>query len=664
MLRLSVIKGPDKGKTQVFHSTRVTIGDDGRNDFELTDAMVSRFHGVFEVQDDHKRYVFRDLGSLNGSYIRCGSTNHRLHNRNVPQSVVLEGRAQLALGQTLIEVEIDPITVRVDTSTPHAPRSPEAADARNTVVGAPALQGSAPRLRESIVRRVNETPEHLAQRLSPTTDRLQVLFRLARELNALNRIEDILERVVSATFEMFPLANFFAIVVPGAQPDAPMQPLFVRAREDQPGTGVATAATLILSQSLLREVVERRESVLFVRDNLSADDSRKSIVMAQITACLAAPLFGQQRLMGVMQVDSRGRSGMFGYDDLDLFTVLASSAAFAMERAALTRNIYEMFEAFVQASVAAIDSRDPTTAGHSQRVADFTLLTAEAVNHATLPGLANVRFSPAELTELRYAALLHDFGKIGVREEVLQKASRLMPGTYQTLLQRLETARALEQQALMARYYQLLCDQGRAPQPQDLTEIEARGKAVHAHFNRYRDTVVALQGGCPLSDEQRAIVLEMREQRFTDAFGHSHDLLLEEEARDLLIPYGTLNADERRHIESHAGLSRDYLSRIPWSAELARIPCIAARHHEKLDGSGYPEGLSAPDIPHQVRILTITDIFDALTATDRPYKKARSVDDALGILHLEVSQGKLDGDLVQVFETAVVPGLRERIGRR
>ena len=116
---------------------------------------------------------------------------------------------------------------------------------------------------------------------------------------------------------------------------------------------------------------------------------------------------------------------------------------------------------------------------------------------------------------------------------------------------------------------------------------------------------------------------------------------------------------ERRHIESHAALSRDYLSKIPWSAELSRIPCIAGDHHEKLDGSGYPKGIRSDAILPQVRILTICDIFDALTAKDRPYKRARTVPESCAILRQEADQGKLDPALLSIFIDGVIPQIED-----
>jgi HD-GYP domain-containing protein (c-di-GMP phosphodiesterase class II) len=655
------LSGPDRGFTKVFRAPRVSIGDDPQNDLKLNDPLVSRFHGALEIIQN-QFFIYRDLGSRNGSVVVSGETRHHLHDRQQHQSIQINTRARVALGQTVLDIEVqesmavEPVNIG---SSPRLPRArTEVIPAVTLAVPTPAPspdKEDSPQM-SGIARRTIERAEAFSPRLTKHSDQLQVVFRLARELNSLNQIDDILERLVRATFDMFPLANFFAISVQSTDPDGSMTPIFIRTRSGQ-------STEPMLSQSLLNDVVRGREAVMYVRDVTGDNDTRNSILMARITACLAAPLLGQHKLMGVVQVDSRGQSGMFTPEDLDLFTLIASSGAFALERAELTRDIYQMFEAFVYASVAAIDARDPTTAGHSQRVADYTLLLAQAVNGVERGPLSQVRFRPDELTELRYAALLHDFGKIGVREAVLQKSSRLTPERFSLIQQRLDTLRALSQRELLASHYHDLLRAGRAPTAADAAKLDAAVAAESRRLDRFSKALRDLQVPRPLTSADIAIVQEMARLTLPTPGGPPTRLLEDEDLLNLSIHAGTLNDAERRHIESHAGLSRDYLSKIPWRSELARIPCIAGDHHEKLDGSGYPRGIPAPEIIPQVRILTICDIFDALTAKDRPYKRARSVPDSCNILREEADQLKLDPSLVGLFIEAVVPqledGLRE-----
>ena len=634
MLRVSILRGPDQGLYKTFRSSRVSIGGGEHNDLTLHDEMVSRFHGLIEFKQDDE-FTYKDLGSLNGTLLLCNAQRHHLHNRHQHQTVVLKEKARIAMGQTLLEVEVAPENSSRTVSSLNLPRTAGLTTTRTMLKINKDSLPSIPRTEtpsEGIVRRPAADSEQLAKRFSSGSTQMQVLFRLSRELNALNRLEDILERVVNATFEMFPTA------------------LFARTRSGAP------PQEFLLSQSLLSEVVNKHESVIYVQDG-NQHAANQSILMAQITACLAAPLIGQQNLLGVMQVDSRGRSGMFSYDDLDRFTLLASSAAFAMERAELTGDIYEMFEAFVQASVAAIDARDPTTAGHSHRVADYTLMLARTVNDIPNGRLGQILFDNDELTELRYAALLHDFGKIGVREEVLQKASRLMEGDLQLVLQRLETIRAIRHRQIAEAHFAKLIRSGRPPTSKDLEHIAEVYRREVQRLDLFEKTLRALQVPRALTDDDRRVVEEMARFNYTGTDGRVHALLDEKHLTNLLIPHGTLNTEERRHIESHAALSLDYLSRIPWRGELSRIPCIAGDHHEKLNGRGYPRGLTSEHIIPQVRMLTIADIFDALTAADRPYKRAKPASVASDILHQEAKQGMLDSDLVELFIEEVVPSI-------
>jgi len=652
-LQLHVLKGPDKGQSQSFGGAKVRIGFDSDNDFPLRDESVAPFHGELTLAEDGRGFRYTDIGEGKGSSVVSGDRLYKLR-KGKSRTVDVADRAQILIGSTVLEVRLQGLRPAADDPAAEPDRRSPTPPKTGRVE-----MGDEFTLRDHIVRRVRETPDRLAQRISSSNDRLQVLFRLTRQLNALNRFDDILERVAEATFEMFPLASFFAIVVPDERADGQtLVPLFKKQRNS------GGPAEPILSHSIVEQVVERQESILYVRDKVSDGSASKSIVQAEITACLAAPLVAQRKLMGVMQVDSRGHSGLFTYGDLDLFVVLASSVAFAMERAKLSRNIYEMFEAFVEASVAAIEARDPTTAGHSERVAYYSLMTAEGVNRQISGPLGPIKFSGQELTELRYAALLHDFGKIGVAERVLQKPSRLMPDVEQVILQRIEAHRHRQHQQLQKQLMERLIIEGRGPSASDVERLDKSLEAMHQRMSTFRELILRLQQ--PQSwpeDDDMLLIEEMLQVAFTSSYGREERLLYADEAKDLKIRRGTLNNLERLHIQSHAQLTEEYLQRIPWSDDLQNIPCIAGRHHEKLDGSGYPAGLGADEILPQVRILTIADIFDALTAADRPYRKAQAADGASRILTLEADEGKLDGHLVTFFNTQIVPSLRPMLLR-
>ena len=332
---------------------------------------------------------------------------------------------------------------------------------------------------------------------------------------------------------------------------------------------------------------------------------------------------------------------------------LAGQAGVALENSLLYASIERLFEGFIRASVQAIEARDPTTAGHSERVADYTERLAVAVDRAGTPELRAVRFSRDELRELRYASLLHDFGKVGVREHVLVKAKKLLPHQLELVKQRFRYARAsLEREALR----ELLALEERALPQEERTRarqaIEARLAESRAHLARYLNTVLQANEPSVLAEQASAELAAIAGFEFPGEDGERLPLLYDFEFADLSLPKGSLNSAERSEIESHVTHTYAFLSLIPWTKNLANLPNIAYAHHEKLDGSGYPRRLPLPQIPVQSRMMTISDIYDALTAADRPYKRAMPAERALDILNAEARAGKIDAILLQVFVEA------------
>lgn len=340
----------------------------------------------------------------------------------------------------------------------------------------------------------------------------------------------------------------------------------------------------------------------------------------------------------------------FDEQDRAIALALAGQAGVALENSMLYADIERLFEGFIMASVQAIEARDPTTAGHSFRVAEFTERTAVATDRTDAPGLRDVTFSKDQLRELRYAALLHDFGKVGVRENVLVKAKKLQPHQLELLRQRFRYARAsIERRAykrLLELHNERIRDSDLASRrsaiEQELNADQARLETYLQHVLRANEPTV--------SHEQISVDLEeVANFRFPGEGGEALPLLHDFEFTDLALSKGSLNVEERAQIESHVSHTYAFLSLIPWTRNLANLPEIAFSHHEKLDGSGYPRRLVAEKIPVQSRIMTIADIYDALTAGDRPYKAAMPEDKALDILAAEARASKIDAGLYKVF---------------
>jgi HD-GYP domain-containing protein (c-di-GMP phosphodiesterase class II) len=341
----------------------------------------------------------------------------------------------------------------------------------------------------------------------------------------------------------------------------------------------------------------------------------------------------------------------FDQRSVELCETLAAQAGVTLENALLYAEIQRLFEGFVSASVTAIEQRDPTTSGHSQRVAELTVGLAQTVEREGAGPWRGLRFTVDDLKQIEYAGLLHDFGKVGVRENVLVKAKKLYDHQRDLLLLRFDYIRKSIESEGLARRVALL--ERRAD-----VLAAAAGDADPGEALRRLDEMVAfvLRANEPtvLAEGSFDRLVEIAANRYVDARGEARPYLQPEEVESLRIQRGSLRPDERLEIESHVTHTYNFLATIPWGRKLRRIPTIAGAHHEKLDGTGYPRGLRAEEIPVESKMMTIADIFDALTASDRPYKKAVPLERALDILADEVKRGKCDPDLFRLFVEAKV----------
>jgi HD-GYP domain-containing protein (c-di-GMP phosphodiesterase class II) len=342
-----------------------------------------------------------------------------------------------------------------------------------------------------------------------------------------------------------------------------------------------------------------------------------------------------------------------------LLLSLASQAAVALQNSQLLASIENLFEGFVRASVVAIEQRDPATCGHSARVARLTLALAEAVNRTTTGPLAHIHFTPAHKKELRYAALLHDFGKVGVREDILLKKEKLYPAQLELLHHRFLFAKRSSETELLRTKLELLLAHGEHAYNQAAQQADVRFQRYCTELDALWDYVLQcnLPSGTP--ETVRSCLAEASARTYADLNGISQPLITDEEIRLLSIPQGSLDPLERAQMEDHVTYTVRFLSQIPWTPEIRGVIPIAGAHHEKLDGSGYPHRLSADNISMQTRMLTIVDIFDGITASDRPYKKAFSPQEALAILRAQVATGAIDPDLFELFADLVRQGVHK-----
>ena len=339
---------------------------------------------------------------------------------------------------------------------------------------------------------------------------------------------------------------------------------------------------------------------------------------------------------------------------------LASQAAVAYENGRLYQDIEKLFEGFVQASIKAIEQRDPTTSGHSLRVSRMTVGLAEVVDRVDLGSYAPTRFSPEQMKEIRYAALLHDFGKLGVREDVLVKAKKLYPLQLDLISNRFDYFYK-EMEAQMEREkVRLLLELDRPEALVRIASLEEEFRLRKAQMETGVGAILDANEPTVLPEGDFERLSKIAQQTYNDPRGVEKPLLTAEEIRYLSIPQGTLSPDERAQIESHVVHSFNFLLQIPWTKQIREIPRIVRAHHEKLNGTGYPYKLRADEIPVQAKIMTICDIFDALSAADRPYKKAVSYERALQILEMSVKDQELDPELYRLFVDAKIFHLADK----
>ncbi len=382
---------------------------------------------------------------------------------------------------------------------------------------------------------------------------------------------------------------------------------------------------------------------------------------------LTVPLISQRdEVIGVIQLINKKKDPekkLFDKEDVEeqvvpfderseeLLGMVAAQAGASLENAMLYDEIRKLFEGFVKASVEAIESRDPTTSGHSRRVADLTVALAKVVDSETTGPYKIASFSREDLRELEYASLLHDFGKIGVREKVLVKANKLYEEKVELIRARFDfIARSLEADMLRRKLTTL----ERGGPKTELDALDREYLERRAELDASYAIIMAANEPTVMAAGDFAKIELIAKETYFDMRGDTRFLLDADEATALSVKRGSLTPKEYDEITSHVTHTFKFLSNIPWGKAFRRVPQIAGAHHERLNGTGYPNRLRAEEIPVQSKMMSISDIFDALTASDRPYKKAVPVERAIDILEYGVKDQHLDPELVRIFREARV----------
>ena len=287
-------------------------------------------------------------------------------------------------------------------------------------------------------------------------------------------------------------------------------------------------------------------------------------------------------------------------------------------------------------------------------MADLTVELARVVDRIDEGEFRDVCFTGDQIREIRYASLLHDFGKVGVREQVLVKEKKLYPLQLDTIRARFEFVMKSVENEANKRKVDYLLAHGRDGYEQFAAQVDAESNDELTRLQKDFSFVAQSNEPTVLPEGEFQYLQKIAEMEFEDIRGTRRRLVSPDEAKILSIRKGNLDAGERSEIESHVTHTFHFLQKIPWTKDLSNVANIAYAHHEKLNGRGYPRKLSANDIPIQSRMMTVSDIYDALTANDRPYKRAVPTERALDILKMEMNDGLLDASLVALFIEARV----------
>ena len=510
-------------------------------------------------------------------------------------------------------------------------------------------------------------------------ERLKLLNEIGLALSAVRDIDQLIKLILSKARELTgaDAGSLYLVNTSGTSNTADDTLHFYDAQNDS--IQVNTSRTFPVSSSSLAGYVALTGKMLCFEDvySLPVDAPYKFNPSFDLEfgyrtkSVLVVPMRDHKGgMLGVLQLINRKRhrhakllseevvtSEVMAFDGalIDMAASLASQAAVAIENSRFVGNIRALFKSLVEASASAIEDRDPCTSGHSERVTALTVAMAEAAHAATDGPFQNVHFTPLELEALRYAGLLHDFGKIGVPEHLLTKSHKLQPANFEKVKGRLFALRqekrahyALEMTRAWREH------ESRADAEAVCAQLEAQLSAELEEFSallqmllRANDPAVTFLPDDEYARQQELVQL-LAHMTYENESGQRQPILDADEVVALSIRKGSLTLDEFKYVKHHAQLSYEFLKKIRWTEEYARIPLIAWGHHEKLNGKGYPRGVAASEILLETRMMTVADIFEALTA-QRPYKNPMPTTRALDILRREAAAGELDSDVVELF---------------
>lgn len=420
--------------------------------------------------------------------------------------------------------------------------------------------------------------------------------------------------------------------------------------DGKPNDKTIVAWTVIHNRSL--NIADAYEEQGFDFSGTRAFDARTGY---RSTSFLSIPMLNHENeIIAVLQLlnklDDDGKPTQFSHFDQEIAESLASQAAVAMTNQGLILEMRNLFDSFVKTIATAIDKKSAHTGGHCRRVPDVTLWLAEAAAASDLPELKDFTIDDDDRYEITTAAWLHDCGKVTTPSHVMEKATKLdgLNDRIETVVLRFEIVRRDLENAFLKACLQSA--QNGEPLP-DAAELEQKIAQISDDIEFLRR---CNQGGEFMRDEDLARLDQLSAQTWQDHLGLVQPAILPDERDLLAIRRGTLSAAERKIMEDHMVVTIEMLGQLPFPKHLRHVPEYAGGHHERMNGTGYPRGLRREQMSIPARVMAIADVFEALTAPDRPYKKPMTLSQTLNIMSRMVEDEHLDPDLFYVFVTSQV----------
>jgi HD-GYP domain-containing protein (c-di-GMP phosphodiesterase class II) len=481
--------------------------------------------------------------------------------------------------------------------------------------------------------------------LQDALKRLQAVCQVGIAVGAITDREKLLSRVMDGLFAIFPAVDRVFILLKGSDGND-LELVAAKTRQAVWGQRDEVA----ISQTIVNEVIKHKRSILSFDAQHDARFNRQaSVIDLSIRSVMCAPLLVADEILGLIQVDNCTGQQVFAPDDLHILTGISSPVAIAIKNAHLVEDFKRLFDSLIELIATAIDEKSPYTGGHCRRVPVLTLMLAEAACQTKDGPLKDFALSEEELYELKVAALLHDCGKVTTPVHIVDKATKLEKifDRMQLVEMRAEILKRDAKIAMLRKRLELVGNRSEFFEIKMAQELKS--------FLMQLDEDLDLLKKCNVNDRLISTDLHQRIEEISHKYiwinknGGKESLLSKDEIYNLTIREGTLTPEEREIINAHVVATIKMLEALPYPESLRHVPTLAGVHHERMDGNGYPKGLTKDEIPLAGRILALADIFEALTAKDRPYKNGKTLMESLRILGLMKVEGHIDPDLFDIF---------------